>query len=67
MMVDPLPAALHIQSIQRQHSEAKPKYTLTSGRTYHQEGAAGDVDMLRHAALLCPNIGGRLNPKMFTP
>ena len=38
MMVDPLPAALHIQ---RQHSEAKPKYTLTSGRTYHQEGRLG--------------------------
>ena len=34
-MVDPLPAALHIQSIQRQHSEAKPSAglsTLTSGR-----------------------------------
>ena len=43
MMVDPLPAALHIQSIQsiqsiqRQHY----KYTLTSGRAGHQEGRLG--------------------------
>ena len=40
MMVDPLPADLHIQS---QHSETKPStHSLTSGRpTDHQQGSLG--------------------------
>ena len=45
MIVDPLPAALHIQSIQRQHSEAKPNLPprLTSGRAQTHSTALQSV------------------------